>query len=293
VSAVLVLGSQGMLGSMLVAVLGANPKLEVSHTARRPDEGGALPFDAAHDSVEELLGGGDWQWVINAIGVTRPHIDETDPESVEAALEVNGRFPHRLAAAAGPGQRIVAISTDGVFSGAGGPYGEAAEPDAPDVYGRSKREGEISGPGVVQLRCSIIGPEPHGSASLLEWALSQPRGERIRGFTNQRWNGLTTLHFAKLCEGMIGAEIGELPAPLHVVPDDSVSKAELLRLALDAFGREDVEVLPAEADEEADRTLVTRHRDANRLLWSAAGYSQPPRIQTMIEELAAAAPKRR
>jgi dTDP-4-dehydrorhamnose reductase len=282
-----------MLGSMLVAVLGANPKLEVSHTARRPDDRSALPFDAARDSVEELLRGGDWQWVINAIGVTRPHIDETDPQSVEAALEVNGRFPHRLAAAAGPGQRVVAISTDGVFSGSDGPYGEDTEPDAPDLYGRSKREGEISAPGVVQLRCSIIGPQPRGSASLLEWALSQPRGARIPGFTNQRWNGLTTLHFAKLCEGMISAEIGELPAPLHVIPDDSVSKAELLGLALHAFGRDDVEVVPAEADEAADRTLVTDHPDANRRLWSAAGYSRPPQIETMIEELAAAAPKRR
>jgi len=288
---VLVLGSQGMLGSMLVKVLGANPALDLAQTARRPGNRGGLAFDATNDSVEDLLEAGDWQWVINAIGLTKQHIDEDDPRSVEAAFEVNARFPQRLADAARAQRRIVSISTDGVFSGADGPYDEGASPDASDVYARSKREGELSGPGVVQLRCSVVGPEPNGSGSLLEWALSQPRGARINGYTDQRWNGLTTWHFAKLCEGMIRGPVGELPAPLHVIPRDAVSKAELLRLMLGAYGRDDVEVVPAQSGDAADRTLTTRHRDANRLLWAEAGWTEPPGVETMVSELAAVAPR--
>ena len=285
---VLILGSSGMLGSMLVRVLGMNPSLHVNHTSRDPDDRGGLPFDVIDDSIDEVLGRGNWDWVINAIGATKPRIDDRDPKSVALATELNAKFPHRLAAAARPGQRIIAISTDGVFSGTAGPYDEAAIPDAHDLYGRSKAKGELTDRGVVQLRCSIIGPETHGPSSLLEWALSQPRGAQISGYTNQRWNGITTWHFAKLCEGLIVGDVGELPSPLHVVPANTVSKAELLRLSLRAFGRTDVKVSPVPADEGVDRTLTTCHPETNMRLWSAAGYSQPPTIDKMIEELALA-----
>ena len=36
----------------------------------------------------------------------------------------------------------------------------------------------------------------------------------------------------------------------------------------------------------ADRTLATRHPEANLALWRAAGYEQPPDVSTMIAELA-------
>ena len=286
---VLVLGSSGMLGSMLFEVLGSNPDLEVAGTAREPGDD-RIRFDAEADSIEELLARGDWEWVINAIGVTKPHIDESDADSVSSANAVNAEFPHRLATAALPDRRVIAISTDGVFSGSAGPYDEAAAPNDPSVYGSSKASGELDEAGAVQLRCSIIGPEPRGGSSLLAWALSQPRGARIQGYENQLWNGITTWHFSKLCETIVLGRVEELPRPLHVVPADTVSKAELLRLLLAAYRRDDVTVEPAEAGDAADRRLATRHPEANARLWAAIGHDEPPAIAAMVEELAAAAP---
>jgi dTDP-4-dehydrorhamnose reductase len=276
-----------MLGRMVADVLGQNPELNVTSAARRPSGGNVISFDAEHDSVEPLIVDGRHEWIINAVGVIEPRIDESDPASVARAIAVNAAFPHRLAAAARQQRaRVIQIATDGVFSGSSAPYDEAARHDADGVYARSKSLGEVRASNVVELRCSVIGPEDPPARSLLGWALSQPPGGRIPGYTNHRWNGLTTLSFAKLCEGVILERGLNLPSPLHVVPGDAVTKAELLRLAVSAFGRDDVTVGDEPAPVAVDRTLATRHPEANRRLWSAAGYSEAPRIAAMVAELA-------
>ena len=285
----LVLGANGMLGSMIARVLAANRSLEVVVSTRRGG-GDAQAFDAGRDSVAELLDSTRCHWIVNAIGILDNRIDEDDPDSTAAAVDVNAGFPHRLASAADPGQCIVNIATDGVFSGRSAPYDERAAHDASGVYARSKSLGEVRSPNTVNLRCSIIGPEEAPATSLLGWATSQPVGATITGYTNHQWNGVTTLHFAKLCEALVLGDQRGLPSTLHVVPGDSVSKAELLRLVLAAFGRGDVSVGDGRAPDPVDRTLCTIHPEINRRLWAAAGYSRPPSVSDMVNELAAFVP---
>ena len=283
---VLVLGATGMLGSMVARVLAQNPELDVRGTSRAPTSSDLLDFDASRDAVEQLVSTDEFEWIVNAVGVIRRRIDDSDPASVARAIEVNSAFPHRLAAALRPHQRVIQIATDGVFSGLSGPYDERAVHDAGDVYARTKSLGETVTPRFLHLRCSVIGPERDRPASLLGWVLSQPSGARITGYTNHRWNGVTTWHFARLCEAVIAGEAGDLPSPLHVVPGDAVTKAELLELSLAAFGRSDVTLTREPAGTAVDRRLSTTHPEANRRLWAATGYPQPPEIGRMIDELA-------
>ena len=200
---VLVLGAGGMLGNMVARVLGARPDLDVETVVRgdRPTATGNRPelrFDVLHDPIGPLLDSDSYEWIVNAIGITKPHIDPSIARSIEHAVAVNALFPFRLAAAtAERGQRVIQIATDGVFSGVRGPYDEAAPHDALDVYGKSKSLGEAPAQNVVHLRCSIIGPEHPPAASLLQWTLSAPPGAHLRGYTGQRWNGITTFHFAE------------------------------------------------------------------------------------------------
>jgi dTDP-4-dehydrorhamnose reductase len=155
------------------------------------------------------------------------------------------------------------------------------------VYGKTKSLGEVSAENVLNLRCSIVGPELGRPISLLGWALSSPAAAELTGYTQHRWNGITTLHFAKICAAVIdGAGV---PSRQHVVPADSVTKAELLELMLAAFGRTDVAVRHAPGPgAPVDRTLTTRDPAANERLWRAAGYTRPPTIGEMLGELAAA-----
>jgi dTDP-4-dehydrorhamnose reductase len=274
-----------MLGSMVRHVLSGHPELDVVATTRHNDVD-TVAFEVGRSSIADLINSTQCEWIVNAIGVLDRAIDETDPVSVANAIDVNARFPHALAGSVLEGQRVINPATDGVFSGRDAPYDEEASHDADGVYARSKSLGEVRSPRVINLRCSIVGPEEPPAGSLLGWALSQPFAATIVGYTNHRWNGLTSLHFAKICSVLILGADRDLPTTLHVVPEDSVNKAELLSLGLEAFGRSDVTVAPQPAAARIDRTLRTIHADLNRQLWSAAGYPGPPKISQMMDELA-------
>jgi dTDP-4-dehydrorhamnose reductase len=282
---VLVLGANGMLGSMVSRILHSTRELEVVASTRHGDDG-TLGFDAAQDSIAELLEVARCSWIVNAIGILDSRIDENDPASIATAIDVNANFPNRLAVAAGRVQRVIHIGTDGVFSGQNAPYDERAPRDAEGVYARTKTLGEVHSPNVVTLRCSIIGGEDPPARSLLGWALTQPPGATISGYSNHRWNGVTSLHFARLCAAAIFADIPDIPSVIHIVPGDSVTKAELLDLGLTAFGRNDVTVVEEPAPVAVDRTLSTLYPGVNRRLWAAAGYPIPPTIAEMVSELA-------
>ena len=278
---VLVLGRDGMLGSMIVAVLRAVAGLDVVGAGRD----GNPALDARRDDPRALLQALRPEWVINALGVVAARIDAADPRSADAAIDVNGRFPHRLSRAAGDcGARVLHVSTDGVFSGRAGPYAEDAPPDADDVYGRSKRLGEVRAAHVLNLRCSLVGPERGAPRSLLGRLLAQPPGATVAGYADQRWNGLTTLHFAQLCRGIV--RTADAPGGVvHVVPADVVTKAQLMRLLADAYARDDIEIVAAASPAPADRSLATLDPQRNRELWRAAGHPHPPTIEAMIREL--------
>lgn len=286
---VLVLGANGMLGSALVRVLDASPTVELTRTVRA-GSGPPPHLDARADDPAELVRATDSDWVLNAIGVLRSAIDETKPESVAEAMAVNAEFPRRLAASAGPKTRLINFGTDAVFAGDRGPYDESRRPDADDAYARSKLLGESDDERVLNLRCSLIGLAPGSSRSLLGWALTRPPGATIGGYDTHLWNGLTTWHLARLCEAVVLERAPAPPSPLHLVPADAVTKAELLRLALTAFGRDDVDVSAEAPHPAVDLRLATRHGDAIRALWAAAGYPESPTIATMVEELARVEP---
>jgi len=291
---VVILGANGMLGSMVARVFGNEPFLDLHFTVRskdvlNPGEGArnVHSLDAYSCSVSDLgsiLEGATW--AINCIGMIKPYIHDDNRQETEAALRINALFPHLLAAAGERvGCRIIQIATDCVFSGLKGGYTETDHHDAWDVYGKTKSLGEVSSPWMHHLRCSIIGPERQGRISLLEWFLGQGKGAHVHGFTNHLWNGVTTLHFARLCRGII-EENRELPGLCHVLPDASLTKANLLSLMALAYGRTDIEIHPGPAAIAIDRTLGTCHSDLNLSLWKAAGYSAPPSLGQMMNELA-------
>jgi dTDP-4-dehydrorhamnose reductase len=243
-------------------------------------------FDAGRvEYGDELSNIADCEWVINAIGITKPLIHDDNAAEVQRAILVNSLFPHRLAARAQEiGARVLQIATDCVYSGSKGRYVEADSHDAVDVYGKTKSLGEVHSPNVHHLRCSIIGPEPKEKKFLLEWFLGQPKTASLSGYANHRWNGVTTLHFAKLCCGILRHSL-PLPHLQHVVPSGEVTKHELLQCFARHYQREDLAIKPTQAGVVVDRTLATANGELNRALWAAAGYAVPPTVPEMVAEL--------
>jgi dTDP-4-dehydrorhamnose reductase len=294
---VLVLGASGMLGSMVVDVLARDAALSLAASVRDPVLAARLAGDhpevdwrivdvetASDADLSEAIGESDW--VVNAIGITKPLIDEDDLDSRTRAIRVNADFPHRLARLTrAAGARVLQIATDCVYSGAQGCYTESDAHDAHDVYGMTKSLGEAPAENAHHLRASIIGPEPSAHRFLLDWVVGQPGGARLRGFTNHLWNGVTTLHFARIVAGIVraGAPTWQLQ---HLVPGDAISKCDLLRAIASGFRRDDLEIEPVEVEDRVDRTLATDAPEVNATLWRDAGYDEPPGVAAMVEELA-------
>lgn len=277
---VIVLGQTGMLGGQLMRTL-AGAGLETTGTTRD-----TLNAETASiDDIAKLLEG--HAWCFNAIGLIKPYIKDNNPDDIERAIAINSVFPGNLVQAAQKaGCRVVQIATDCVWDGAKGAYLETDAHNARDMYGKSKSMGEQEARGFYNIRCSIIGRESQGYLSLLEWFLRQPQRTTLRGFTNHFWNGVTTLHFAKLCAG-IATNNPVVAGSSHFIPADTISKHDLLHVFAKEFNRTDITIEPFEAPEAVDRTLATANPERNATMWQWAGYDAPPTIAQMVRELAA------
>jgi dTDP-4-dehydrorhamnose reductase len=294
---VVILGCTGMLGSMTLDTFARDDEFDIIATFRDPNAAKALKkkypkvrlrkLDAEKANIKAIANAiYDAKWVVNAIGVIKPFIRDDNAQEIHRAIHVNARFPHLLVQAAeDTGTKIIQIATDCVYSGTKGRYVETDAHDALDVYGKTKSLGEVFNNQIYHLRCSIIGPELKGHKSLLDWFLSQPKGARVNGFTNHQWNGITSLHFAKLCQGIINKK-PTLPRIQHIIPGNKISKAELLKSFAKEFDRKDITINDVKAPNVIDRTLSTNNAKLNNEIWRAVGYNTPPTIREMIKELA-------
>lgn len=279
---VLILGAAGMLGHKLCqsyrerfdtwATVRGNGQTLSRYNLLVPERllGGV---DADNfDSIFRALATVRPDVVINCIGIIKQLPSAKDPI---VSLEINSLFPHRLAnLCQAIGARLFHISTDCVFSGRKGMYTEDDSSDAEDLYGRTKFLGEVSGPGCITLRTSIIGRELQTSSGLVEWFLNN-RGGRVRGFSRAIYSGFTTQTLA----GMIADLIERFPtlSGLYQVSSEPINKYDLLCLIRDSFE------LPIEIEQFADFQL-NRSLDSRRFR-GTTGFT-PPDWPSMIEDMA-------
>jgi dTDP-4-dehydrorhamnose reductase len=240
VDRILVLGGTGMLGHELVRAL--SERHEVHATVRDPDAarrhgvGGELhAFVASRpEDLGAVLGAVRPAAVVNCIGLVKQLEEASRPAS---AIALNALFPHQAAqAAAEQGARFLHVSTDCVFAGTLEPparYTEDDTPDARDLYGLSKLLGEVTAPGALTIRTSIIGWELERASGLLEWLASQA-GRPVRGFANAWFSGLTTRALAAVIEELL-TEHPNLEGLFHVAADP-INKYDLVVALNDALG---------------------------------------------------------
>jgi dTDP-4-dehydrorhamnose reductase len=294
---ILILGCTGMLGSMLLDVFAKESHFKITATTRAEAQKDWLKkqypsvtfkvFNAETSSVNQVINiAKNNQWIINAIGVTKPYIVGMHRNTIEKAIRINSLFPYMLInAIQNTSTTLIQIATDCVFSGEKGNYSEEDLHDAKDVYGKTKSLGEVFQKNVIHLRCSIIGPEKGRKIFLLEWFLSAVKNATLQGFSNHYWNGITTLHFAYICKAIILHNI-EITHVQHVVPRNTISKYDLLCYLVKVYKRGDITLHKTSASATIDRTLQTIYPKVNQLLWEKSGYKKIPTIETLFRELA-------
>lgn len=261
---VLILGGSGMLGNVVYRHFKNNTTFKTDKTERTFQEN-ALIFDVNNfiRNPSDFAFLKNYDYIINAIGVIKPYCKDSDQAGVQNAILVNAYFPHVLSTFLSDSKtRIIQIATDCVYSGTTGSYAESDPHDPLDVYGKTKSLGEVTANNILHIRCSIIGPEVANNISLLEWFLSQKNGEELIGFEHHKWNGVTTLQFASLCEHIIEHNAFESIRTLnhihHFVPNTAVTKFELLTTFKEIFNKQVTIHKKNDPHAVVDRTLSTK-----------------------------------
>ena len=278
----LILGGSGMLGHQLWR--GLHEQHETWVTLRRPvadfaehnlfDEAKAIQVDDITDdeALGRVLAQTKPEAVINCVGLIKQR-DEASDEAL--TRRVNAEFPHHLAKRCGEtGARLIHFSTDCVFAGTKGNYTETDRPDATDLYGQSKHQGEVAEAHCFTLRTSVIGHELGTDLALLDWFLSQ-HGQTVSGFSQAIYSGFTTLEMTRIIEQILTRHT-ELSGVWHVA-SEPISKFDLLQLCSEKLGWEGV-------IEPSDDFVCDRSLNADRFN-QATGYT-PPSWEAMISELA-------
>jgi dTDP-4-dehydrorhamnose reductase len=283
---VVILGATGMLGSRVLEVFN-DSGLNVFHSSRHKSnlEKSSLFLDSLtnnFDDLSKVLRPGDY--IINCIGVIKPHINENSNESVINAIKVNSLFPRDLYELLRKKEvKVIQIATDCVFSGLKGDYSEKDMHDCLDVYGKTKSLGEVNGENFMNLRCSIIGPEIKSSKSLFEWIKNQEKNANLKGFEDHIWNGVTTTVFGQICLGIVRNNLFQ-SGTFHLVPKDKVSKYELLSLISTKLNRHDLKIDKIKSGTVINRTLSTTFSDVNEKFWNSLVSKRVLTISEMIND---------
>jgi dTDP-4-dehydrorhamnose reductase len=259
---IVVLGADGMVGHISRIYLSGRGH-EVFSVART----GGAEWDVLDvedvPALTRYLESKKPDFVLNCIGVLIQE-SEADPER---AIRLNALMPWILSREGSRlGYRLIHVSSDCVFSGENGPYGESDRRDADYVYGRTKALGEVVNGRDLTIRTSKVGPEIHTAGSgLFNWFMSQ-RGT-VKGFKKAIWGGVTTLEMAKFVDFCAAKPITGL---VHLTNGIPVSKYDLLRLFKEIWAADEV-TIEANDGKASDRSLRCTREDVD---YHVPGYRE-------------------
>lgn len=282
---ILVLGASGMLGVSLLSYLEGKPGIKVLGTVRSRSVADMLPANLrgllrvgidAYDtgSLIALLAREKPDVVVNCIGIIK-QLSESKLEL--PSIRINALFPHLLADYCDWfSARLIHISTDCVFSGGQsaaqiakfGRYTEDSPTDAQDLYGRSKRMGEVHNQShAITLRTSIIGHELNSRRSLVDWFLSETG--QVKGFTKAVFSGLPTVELARVILEYVVPN--ETLTGLYHVAAEPIDKYRLLSLVAEIY-RKNITIVP-------DSSVVMDRALNGARFREATGYVPPDWIE--------------
>jgi dTDP-4-dehydrorhamnose reductase len=236
-----VTGASGLLGAAVI--LAAARRHEVvavahGHPLRTDAIASEIVDLSERDAVAATIDRHRPEAIIHAAAMTDVDGAERDPER---AARHNVTMAGLLATAARAiGARFIHVSTEAVFDGRAGPYGEEDEPHPLNVYGATKLAGERSvldaHPDALVVRTTIYGWNAQPKTSLAEWFLARfERAEPAPGF-DDAW--MSPILVDDLADRLLRLLEVEVRGVLHVAGRECISKADFGRRLARAFGHD-------------------------------------------------------
>lgn len=232
----LVIGASGQVGGALVNALTARGHAVTSTYASVP-VGGATPLDLRdHPALQRLIDNIAPDWIFCPGGVT--HVDWCE-DHPEEAFQINVAGPlvaARAGAALGAG--FVYYSSEYVFDGERGPYGEDDAPRPRSVYGKIKLQGEQAVlaeiPRALVIRTTVVyGPERQQKNFIYQLLRRCRAGEAMPVPMDQRSSPTYNPDLAAASVEL--AERG-LRGLFHVAGAEVLDRYSFARLACHVFG---------------------------------------------------------
>lgn len=193
--------------------------------------------------------------VINCVGLLVKNSNDDNPK----AIMINSFFPKFLEKIYSERKtKVIHLSTDCIFDGLKGKsYLEKDKPTETNFYGRSKALGEINNKKDLTFRMSIIGPEIYNGTGLFHWFMTQEN--KVMGYVNMIWNGVTTLELAKAIDAAIEQNLTGL---YHLTNNDTISKYSLLKLFAEVFDKK-ICIEESFAEKGCDKSILNTRTDFN------------------------------
>lgn len=255
----LVIGASGLVGGALMTE-GERRGHGMTGTYARHPLPGLLPLDATRpEAVGDLLTSTRPDWVLMPaalpnVDLCETHPEQTRPANVDAVRNVAGI----CAAADLP---LVFFSSDYVFDGAAGPYGEE-DPTRPIcAYGRQKLEAEeivlstLPARGLVLRTTGVFGQEAQGKNFVYRLVRTLREGGSLRVPEDQWGNPTLADQLAAASFALLERESGGV---YHAAGDTWMNRADFARAVAVAFGLSGQGILPvstAELGQTAPRPL--------------------------------------
>ncbi|KAI9458656.1 NAD-P-binding protein [Lactarius psammicola] len=133
------------------------------------------------DAISTFFRDAKPNWVIHCAAERKPDVAEKDPEGTR---KLNVDVPAHLATLAKElGFTLIFISTDYVFDGTSPPYAPSAQTNPVNLYGITKRDGELGVQGVQGARVAVLrvpvlyGPAPSNADSAVNILLDVVRDQ--------------------------------------------------------------------------------------------------------------------
>jgi len=262
---VLVTGANGLVGSRLTALL-ARRGHQVTGFGLGPQRvAGSFDYvslDLADDvALASQVLAVRPEAILNPAAMTDVDACET---AAAKAFKVNGVGPGVLALAANElGAHLVQISTDYVFDGEAGPYGEEAIPNPRGVYALSKHIGEqavraLGSSWAIARTAVVYGWPAAGRPNFGSWLLGAlQKGEPVRLFEDQFVSPSLADNVA---EQLVDLTERRLTGFWNVCGAEVVSRVQFGHALCNEFGLEASSIIPArlaEAKLKSPRPLRT------------------------------------
>ena len=187
------------------------------------------------------------------------------------------------------GASLTFVSSDYVFDGADGPYGEDDATHPINVYGAHKLEAEAAvaeaGPTNLVVRtCQVFGPDPRRANFVIRVA-DALRSERVVEVAGDLFGTPTPV--ADLARVVIELTLSRERGIWHVAGDTFLSRYELALLVADVFHGEPRLIVEVAADQMNDPVKRPRRAGLRNDRLAIAGLQPPGRLPRALAELAA------